>query len=239
MKIRQQGKGLLDVTYFNFSRFIESYFKKIQPQQLARDKLVFNFLWSIHHSNNNVLVEVIIDLIKGNLVLRDLLNLLMVKDFVKQNLKKTAQLNHVDLANVGQSYQTLDDLVELTRSIVLNYEDSFKAFYEEKFLQLKGDLEYMNLLDFMGIATRAFSILRKEGIEPKLKKVKLFPVGRPAQFYTDGGHTIDNHMLRCFGKIPIENGSGYIQDRSKAGKDVASPIKWHLWSDYPQNQDRV
>ena len=104
MKVRQQGKGLMDETYFNFSKFIEAYFKKIQPQQLARDKLVFNFLWSIHHSNNNVLVEVIIDLITGRLVLRDLLNLLMVKDFVKHYLKKTAQLNFVDLASVGLSY---------------------------------------------------------------------------------------------------------------------------------------
>lgn len=95
-KLKNYGKGLLDVTFFNFSKFCEAYFKKIQPQQLTRDKLIFNFLWSIHHSKNNDLVELVIDILQDRLELRDLLNLLMVKDFVKLHLRKNSGMTYFD-----------------------------------------------------------------------------------------------------------------------------------------------
>lgn len=236
MKIKSQGKGLLDQAYFNFGIFAVSYFKKIQPNQMSRDKLVFNFLWSLHHSKENELLELVIDILQDKHTVRDLLNLLMVKDIVKHHLRKTANLTCVDLAERGSSFQHSDTLVELARNIVMNYEDQFKVFYEEKFLQLKGDREYLTLFDFIGVAARAFIALSNEGMEGKLRKVKLYPTNRPTQYYHDGGNTIDNHTLRCFGKIPIDVTSGAIQDRAKvSGNSPMSPIKWHMWSDYPQN----
>ncbi len=236
MKLRNQGKGLLDQAYFSFGDFAIGYFKKLQPNQMTRDKLVFNFLWSLHHNKENELTELVIDILQDKHTVRDLMNLLMVKDIVKHHLRKNANITCVDLAEQGSNFQSSDTLVELARNIVMSYEDQFKVFYEEKFLQLKGDREYMHFFDFMGVAARAFILLANEGIEGKLRKVKLYPATRPVQYYNDGGHIIDNHTLRCFGKLPIDATTGAIQDRSKVNNNSPiSPIKWHMWSDYPQN----
>lgn len=104
---------------------------------------------------------------------------------------------------------------------------------------MKGDREYLNFADFIGLATRAFQALHKEGIVGKLKKVRLYPASRPPQYYNDGGNNIDNHLLRCYGKIPVDVNTGYIQDRSKVRElSPNSPMKWHMWSDYPQNHSK-
>lgn len=104
LKIRSTGKGLLEQSYFSFSVFAIEYFKKLQPNQMTRDKLVFNFLWSLHHNKENELTELVIDMLQDKHSVRDLLNLLMVKDIVKHHLRKSANLINVDLAETGWSF---------------------------------------------------------------------------------------------------------------------------------------
>jgi hypothetical protein len=223
-KSRAKEKGLHGQSYFNFNLFVENFFAKLMPQQLKREKYVFNFLWTLAHiEESNQLVEVFIKLLKGVFGMADLTNLMMVKDFVKQHLMHRAKLQYVDLSEQGGKFEHQDSLVSLARRIVLNYDDTFKVLYQEKFLVMKGDVEYMTLFNFIGAATKSFRELRDEGHTPRLKDVQLRSPAKnlPKEARTD-------HLIKCYG-------TGLIQDRSKLPKD---DLKWFLWSDYKQREAR-
>lgn len=230
-RIQGQGYGLHKDNYFNFSKFVLEYYTRLFPQNIKREKFLFNFLVSLDQHSNNELVAVISDLLKGTLQYKDLVKLLMVKDFVKFHLRKSVKLSYVDLAKNGVKFQHSDDLIELLRVMIINYDDNFKVFYEEKFIKLKGDDEFLTLFDFIGLATRAFHDLEREGHTPVMKKLTMYLPERPTKYYEDGGHTIDNHKLKCYGRIPVETDTGLMQDRNK--KKKKDEVNWCLWSDYP------
>lgn len=222
-KARAQEKGLHAESYFNFNLFVEQYFAAHMPQQLKREKYVFNFLWNLLFTEErNQLLEIFIELLKGSYQLADLQNCLMIKDFVKQHLVQKAKLNFVDLAEQGPKFEHSDSLILLVRHIVLNYDAEFKPMLEEKFLVLKGDIDYITLFDFIGITTIAFRELRLEGITPRLRTVYLQSPPKASPYNHD-------HLLRCYGM------TGLIQDRTKTSKD---DLKWYLWSDYPAKSAR-
>lgn len=225
IKTRAQEKGLHEESYFNFNLFVEQFFAKTMPQQLKREKFVFNFLWSLAHlEENNHLVDVFVYLLKGEYLTQDLSNLLMVKDFVKHHLIQKAKMQYADLTEQGSKFEHSDSLIGLVRHIVLNYDPTFKVIYEEKFLQVKGDIEYMTLFEFVGAAAKAFHELRLEGHIPKLKEINLYSPSK-----TRNPQASEDHMLKCFGF------TGKIQDRSKMSKQ---DLKWFLWSDYSQKNAR-
>lgn len=194
------------------------------PQQLKRDKFVFNFLWSLKKfERGSHLAEVFSLLLKGDYLLQDLLHLLMVKDFIKSHLHKRGRYTYVDLGELGGMFEHMNTFIPLVRDIVLNYDETFKAIYEEKFLVLKGDPEYVTLFEFLGIATKAFNELTQEGIVPILKKVYYSPK-KPDQHYMAG-----DHLFKCYGF------TGHLQDRSKGKSDT---VNWHMWSDYRESRPK-
>lgn len=225
IKLRSQEKGLHKQSYFNFNLFVEEYFTNEMPQQLKREKFVFNFLWTLaHFEEASHLVDVFILLLTGDYLMADLSSLLMVKDFVKQHLMQRAKLQFVDLGQQGSKFEHSDSLVGLVRHIVLNYDPSFKILFEEKFLIIKGDIEYLTLYDFMGASTKAFHDLRVEGQIPRLKEVNLYSPSK-----NSNPDAREDHLLKCYGY------TGKLQDRSKVPK---KDLKWFLWSDYSQKQAR-
>jgi hypothetical protein len=224
-KRKMQARGLHSESYFSFNLFCEQYFMNQFPQQLKREKFVFNFLWTLKHlENEHNLAEVFSMLIRGEYLLKDLHHLLMIKDFVKHHLHKKANCSYVDLGELGQMFEHSDSLVTLTRQIVLNYDDGFKPMYEAKFLQLKDEAEYITLFDFIGLATKAFHDLAREGIEPVLRKTYTSPRKTTSSMTA---RMPGDHLLKCYGM------TGHIQDRSKKDKD---DIKWYLWSDYTKKR---
>lgn len=226
-KNRLQGRGLHGEAYFNFNKFCEQYFATQCPQQLKREKFVFNFLWTLRHlEEESPLTAVFGKLLRGEYLLRDLHNLLMVKDFVKQHLHKRSNYLFVDLGELGQMFEHSDSFMSLAKLIVLNYDDEFKPFFESKFLQLKGDAEYITVFDFIGLATQAFRCLSEEGIDPILKRGVTSPV-KPKSSRTAQGP--EGHLLKCYGM------TGHLQDRNLSRRD---DVKWFLWSDYSKDKRR-
>lgn len=232
---KHQGKGMHHSSYFDFCQFNLEYFKHIHPQQMKREKTIFNFLWSLAcYERDNELIHFYSDLLKGNLNYKDLLNLLMVKDFVKFHIRKTGNYTKADLSEHGTKFQHVDNLIDLVRLIVLNYDEKFRLFYEEKFIRLRGDeSEYTTLYDFVGLAGRCFAELDMEGVQPEQKKISVYQPTRPTKYFEDGGNHIDNHLLRHQGVIP----TGHAQDRSKSARTTKADPKWFMWSDYTNNPD--
>lgn len=227
LKARGPGKGLHSVAYFDFSRFCLDFFVKLHPAPLKRQKLIFNFLWSLLAFDHVELVSLFSDLLKKRLGVEGLLNLLMVKDFLRAHLRQKTKNPLAEVAAYGSMYQHSDDSVELVRRIVSSYDEQFRNFFELKFLKLKGDEEYHSLYDFLALATRAFEELKSEGITPIFKTVSLgSPKRANLQGHTHEGHL--NHLLKCYNLTDIHTGN--LQDRSKK-KD--EDVKWFMWSDYP------
>lgn len=252
-KLKTEGKGLHTSNYFSFSSFCIGYFKKLFPVAMKREKFIFNFLWTLTHIKNNEFVSFVKDLFTKTLGFKDLMHLLMVLDFVKLNMRRHAGMTYVNLLEVGPMFQHADTLVDLIRLIVLNYDEQFKACYEQRFLMLKGDDEYMTVYDFIGTAARAFNILEREGIVPTLRKVSLHPVPLGKKGYPEGS-VVDNHLLRCMGYLdqqhellqmgqrPGIRPTGMLQDRSisKSKKGaLKDQINWQLWADYPAKDKSI
>lgn len=237
MKNKEEGRHLHELKYFDFCSFFMAYFQQKFPVRVKMEKTLINFLWGI---------EVLIPSDKflrlfSNLIKRassrqeTLLNLLMVKDFVKEHLKKQSKIKYVNLQEHGDKFQHSNKLVELVRTILGGYDESFQVFYEEKFLTSKGDVEYVKIFDFIAIATQCFDDLHSEGIKASLKK----PIFSSSTKSKGTSHhelksLHDNHMLKCYGLSPGKRDqTGKMQDRAKMMK---SNVNWYLWSDNPGQQ---
>ena len=235
-RAKYQGRGMHTSAYFDFCQFNLEYFRQIHPQQMKREKTIFNFLWSLAcYEKENELIHYYSDLLKGNLNYKDMLSLLMVKDFVKFHIRKSGRYTQADLSMHGSKYQHVDNLIDLVRLIVLNYDEKFRLFYEEKFIRLRGDeSEYTTLYDFIGMAARCFAELDMEGIVPDQKKISVYQPTRPVKYFEDGGNHIDNHAVKHLGVVP----TGYTQDRSKSSRPSKADPKWFMWSDYLKSGDK-
>jgi hypothetical protein len=235
-RAKYQGKGMHNCSYFDFCQFNLEFFKQQYPQQMKREKMILNFLWSlICYKKENELIHCFSDLLEGNLNYKDLLSLLMVKDFVKFHIRKTGNYTQADLKAHGLKFQHVDNLIDLVRLIVLNYDDKFRLFYEEKFISLRGDeSDYTTLSDFIGLGARCFAELDMENIQPEQKKISVYQPTRPVKYFEDGGNLIDNHMIRHSGIVS----TGHAQDRSKSSLRSKVDPKWFMWSDYHKSADK-
>ena len=226
LKTKGLGKGIHQITYFDFSRFCLDYFIKKYPSNLKRQKLIINFLWTLVIHDKNEMVGLFSDILKKKLGITDLLNLMMVKDFVKLQLSEKIKQKPIDFASLCNTFQQNEDLINLSRRIVSNYEESFRNFFELKFMDLKGDDEFMNMFDFIALVTRTFRELEEQGLVGVTRRVDMISPKRQGDYYEGKGLT--NHMLKCYGLFPHRIGSAH--DRSKS-KDH---VKWFMWSDYPK-----